>query len=47
VGLVVLAYAGRFFRWVYYLKLLKVSVPLGINAAIFGLDPRSAVLPRV
>ena len=36
LGLVLLSYVGRFFRWLYYLKLLKVSVPLGINAAIFA-----------
>jgi uncharacterized protein (TIRG00374 family) len=36
LGLVCLSYVGRFFRWVYYLKLLKVSVPIGLNAAIFA-----------
>jgi uncharacterized protein (TIRG00374 family) len=36
LGLVLLSYAGRFFRWLYYLRILKVSVPLGINAAIFA-----------
>jgi glycosyltransferase 2 family protein len=36
LGLVLLSYVGRFFRWLYYLKVLKVSVPLGINAAIFA-----------
>ena len=36
LGLVSLSYVGRFFRWLYYLKLLKVSVPLGVNAAIFA-----------
>ncbi|HEV2744122.1 MAG TPA: lysylphosphatidylglycerol synthase transmembrane domain-containing protein [Rubrobacter sp.] len=35
LGLVTLSYAGRFVRWLYYLKVLKVSVPLGQNAAIF------------
>jgi uncharacterized protein (TIRG00374 family) len=35
LGLVCLSYAGRFLRWTYYLKVLKVSVPTGINAAIF------------
>jgi len=35
LGLVSLSYVGRFFRWVYYLRVLKVSVPTGINAAIF------------
>lgn len=35
LGLVSLSYVGRFFRWLYYLRVLKVSVPLGTNAAIF------------
>src|SRR5215211_3492282 len=35
LGLVALSYIGRFFRWTYYLRVLKVSVPTGINAAIF------------
>src|SRR5215204_5759735 len=35
LGLVALSYVGRFFRWTYYLRVLKVSVPTGINAAIF------------
>jgi uncharacterized protein (TIRG00374 family) len=36
LGLVLLSYAGRFFRWLYYLRLLKVRVPVGINAPIFA-----------
>jgi uncharacterized protein (TIRG00374 family) len=36
LGLVLLSYAGRFLRWLYYLKILKVSVPLLTNAAIFA-----------
>ena len=36
LGLVTLSYVGRFFRWMYYLRVLKVSVPTGINAAIFA-----------
>jgi uncharacterized protein (TIRG00374 family) len=35
LGLVALSYVVRFFRWTYYLGVLKVSVPMGINAAIF------------
>jgi uncharacterized protein (TIRG00374 family) len=35
LGLVALSYVGRFLRWTYYLRVLKVPVPLGINAAIF------------
>ena len=36
LGLVALSYAVRFFRWTYYLRVLKVSVPTRINAAIFA-----------
>ncbi len=36
LGLVLLSYVGRFFRWLYYLRILKVSVPLPTNAAIFA-----------
>jgi glycosyltransferase 2 family protein len=35
LGLVALSYVGRFLRWTYYLGVLKVPVPMGINAAIF------------
>jgi glycosyltransferase 2 family protein len=35
LGLVALSYVGRFVRWTYYLRVLKVHVPTGINAAIF------------
>jgi glycosyltransferase 2 family protein len=35
LGLVALSYVVRYFRWTYYLRVLKVSVPTGINAAIF------------
>jgi glycosyltransferase 2 family protein len=35
LGLVALSYVVRFLRWTYYLRVLKVSVPTGINAAIF------------
>jgi uncharacterized protein (TIRG00374 family) len=35
LGLVSLSYVVRFFRWSYYLRILKVSMPLRINAAIF------------
>ncbi len=45
LSLVSLAYVGRFFRWVYYLKLLKVAVPLGINAAIFAAGLSMTISP--
>jgi uncharacterized protein (TIRG00374 family) len=35
LGLVALSYVGRFSRWTYYLRVLKVPVPTGTNAAIF------------
>ncbi len=34
-GLVAISYVGRFLRWTYYLRLLKVDLPLGKNIAIF------------
>ncbi|QIN83371.1 flippase-like domain-containing protein [Rubrobacter tropicus] len=45
LGLVSLSYAGRFFRWLYYLNVLKVSVPLGTNAAIFAAGLSMTISP--
>lgn len=45
LGLVALSYAGRFLRWLYYLRLLKVSVPLGTNAAIFAAGLSMTISP--
>ncbi|HEV2092293.1 MAG TPA: lysylphosphatidylglycerol synthase domain-containing protein, partial [Rubrobacter sp.] len=45
LGLVSLSYAGRFVRWLYYLKVLKVSVPLGTNAAIFAAGLSMTISP--
>lgn len=45
LGLVLLSYVGRFFRWLYYLRILKVSVPLGVNAAIFAAGLSMAISP--
>ena len=45
LGLVLLSYVGRFFRWLYYLKVLKVTVPLGTNAAIFASGLSMAISP--
>ena len=45
LGLVALSYVGRFLRWTYYLRLLKVSVPKGINAAIFTSGLSMAISP--
>jgi uncharacterized protein (TIRG00374 family) len=45
LGLVFLSYVGRFFRWLYYLRLLKVSVPLGVNAAIFAAGLSMTISP--
>lgn len=35
LGLVLVSYVGRYFRWVYYLRILGVRVPAKTNAAIF------------
>jgi uncharacterized protein (TIRG00374 family) len=45
LGLVFLSYVGRFFRWLYYLRVLKVSVPLGINVAIFAAGLSMTISP--
>ena len=45
LGLVSLSYVGRFLRWLYYLKVIKVSVPLGVNAAIFAAGLSMAISP--
>jgi uncharacterized protein (TIRG00374 family) len=45
VGLVSLSYAVRFVRWAYYLRLLNVRVPLGINAAIFAAGLSMTISP--
>ena len=45
LSLVLLSYAGRFFRWLYYLKILKVSVPSGANAAIFAAGLSMTISP--
>ena len=35
-GLITTSYVMRFARWSYYLKLLKVSLPLQMNVTIFA-----------
>lgn len=45
LGLVLLSYAGRFLRWLYYLRILKVSVPLLTNAAIFAAGLSMTISP--
>jgi uncharacterized protein (TIRG00374 family) len=44
-GLVAASYAGRFLRWVYYLRLLRVPVPPRINAAIFAAGLSMTISP--
>jgi glycosyltransferase 2 family protein len=45
LGLVLLSYVGRFFRWMYYLRVLAVRVPLKTNAAIFAAGLSMAISP--
>ena len=45
LALVLLSYAGRFLRWLYYLRILKVSVPLLTNAAIFAAGLSMTISP--
>ena len=45
LGLVSLSYTVRFARWVYYLGLLEVRIPLGTNAVIFAAGLSMAISP--
>lgn len=45
LGLVALSYAGRYVRWVYYLKLLGISVPHRLNVPIFAAGLSMAISP--
>ena len=45
VGLVSFSYAVRFARWVYYLRLLKVRVPVAKNVAIFAAGLSMTISP--
>jgi uncharacterized protein (TIRG00374 family) len=44
-GLVALSYVGRYLRWVYYLRVLKVHVPHRANAAIFAAGLSMTISP--
>jgi len=45
LGIVSLSYAMRFARWAYYLRLLKVRVPMGTNTAIFAAGLSMTISP--
>ena len=45
LGLVFVSYVGRFVRWVYYLRVLNVSVPVKENAAIFAAGLSMTISP--
>lgn len=45
LGLVALSYVGRYFRWVYYLRVLGISIPTGINSVIFAAGLSMAISP--
>jgi uncharacterized protein (TIRG00374 family) len=45
LGLVSLSYAVRFARWAYYLRLLRVRIPLRTNGAIFAAGLSMAISP--
>ena len=45
LGLVAVSYMVRFVRWVYYLGLLKVRMPIGINVAIFAAGLSMTISP--
>ena len=44
-GLVAFSYVVRFFRWAYYLRLLKVALPPRINVAIFAAGLSMTISP--
>ncbi len=44
-GLVAFSYAVRFFRWSYYLRILKVVVPPRMNVAIFAAGLSMTISP--
>ncbi len=45
LGLVFVSYVGRFVRWVYYLRVLNVPVPVKENAAIFAAGLSMTISP--
>ena len=45
LGLVAVSYVVRFFRWNYYLGLLGVSLPAGINSIIFAAGLSMTISP--
>jgi uncharacterized protein (TIRG00374 family) len=45
LGLVCLSYAVRFVRWVYYLRILKVSIPVRTNIVIFAAGLSMTISP--
>ncbi len=45
LGLVFTSYVGRFLRWLYYLRVLGVSVPLKENVAIFAAGLSMTISP--
>ena len=45
LGLVFTSYVGRFVRWLYYLRVLNVSVPLKENVAIFAAGLSMTISP--
>lgn len=45
LGLVAVSYSVRYVRWAYYLRLLKVQVPLKMNIAIFAAGLAMTISP--
>lgn len=45
LGLVLVSYIGRFVRWLYYLRVLGVSVPVKENIAIFAAGLSMTISP--
>ena len=45
LGLVALSYVGRYLRWNYYLKVLKIHIPHRLNVPIFAAGLSMAISP--
>lgn len=44
-GIVAVSYVGRYFRWLYFLRILKISIPHRINIPIFASGLSMAISP--
>lgn len=45
LGIVAVSYVGRYFRWLYFLSVLKISIPHRLNIPIFASGLSMAISP--